>query len=208
MPVFWGSPWQAGYGLQTGYGLGGLFHSMARAVVPLVKKGVYIQLHMADIYSYTWRTDVPLGCSCLLLFCLVKHNVDLKYITNVKPFDVDLVSEDKVNSTANCGFIAIFHRINTPASTSLYFKRLGFLKQRLNYYANCTASYNPSIITMSQSGDIHPLPGPGQRENITHIRCLYMNARSLVNKTNEFQALAVDTDCIFAVETWLKPHIF
>ena len=40
MPVFWGSPWQAGYGLQTGYGLGGLFRSMARAVVPLVKKGV------------------------------------------------------------------------------------------------------------------------------------------------------------------------
>jgi hypothetical protein len=108
----------------------------------------------------------------LLLFCLVKHNVDLKYITNVKLFDVDLLSEDKVNSTANCGFIAIFHRINTPASTSLYFKRLGFLKRRLNYYANCTASYNPSIITMSQSGDIHPLPGPGQRENITHIRCL------------------------------------
>ena len=96
----------------------------------------------------------------LLLFCLVKHNVDLKYITNVKLFD--LVSEDKVKSTVNCGFIAILDRINTPASTNLYFKRLGFLKRRLNYYANCTASYNPSIITMSQSGDIHPLPGPGQ----------------------------------------------
>ena len=40
MPVFRGSPWQAGYGLQTGYGLGGLFRSMSRAVVPLVKKGV------------------------------------------------------------------------------------------------------------------------------------------------------------------------
>ena len=34
-----------------------------------------------------------------------------------------------------------------------------------------------------------------------------MNARSLVNKSNEYQTLAVDMDCIFAVETWLKPHI-
>ena len=40
MPVFRGSPWQAGYGQQTGYGLGGLFRSISRAVVPLVKKGV------------------------------------------------------------------------------------------------------------------------------------------------------------------------
>ena len=34
MPVFRGIPWQAGYGL------GGLFCSMSRAVVPLVTKGV------------------------------------------------------------------------------------------------------------------------------------------------------------------------
>ena len=34
-----------------------------------------------------------------------------------------------------------------------------------------------------------------------------MNARSLVNKSNKFQTIAVDMDCIFAVETWLKPHI-
>lgn len=36
---------------------------------------------------------------------------------------------------------------------------------------------------------------------------MHMNARSLVNKSNEFQTLAVDMDCILAVETWLKPHI-
>ena len=33
----------------------------------------------------------------------------------------------------------------------------------------------------------------------TDIQCLHMNARSLVNKTEEFQ--------IFAVETWLKPCV-
>ena len=40
MPVFRGSAWQAGYGNQTGYGLGGMFCSMSRAALPLLRKGV------------------------------------------------------------------------------------------------------------------------------------------------------------------------
>ena len=45
MPVFSGSLWQAGYGHQMGaghqmgYGIGGLFRSVARAVMPMVKSG-------------------------------------------------------------------------------------------------------------------------------------------------------------------------
>ena len=38
MPVFRGSPWQMGHG-QMGYGLGGLFRSLGRAVMPMIKKG-------------------------------------------------------------------------------------------------------------------------------------------------------------------------
>ena len=38
IPVFRGSPWQLGHG-QMGYGLGGLFRSIARAVMPMVKSG-------------------------------------------------------------------------------------------------------------------------------------------------------------------------
>ena len=38
MPVFRGSPWQLGHG-QMGYGLGSLFRSVARAVMPMVKSG-------------------------------------------------------------------------------------------------------------------------------------------------------------------------
>ena len=37
MPVFRGSPWQLGHG-QMGYRLGGLFRSVARAVMPMVKR--------------------------------------------------------------------------------------------------------------------------------------------------------------------------
>ena len=38
MAVFRGSPWQAGHG-QHGYGLGGLFRSIARVAMPAVKSG-------------------------------------------------------------------------------------------------------------------------------------------------------------------------
>jgi hypothetical protein len=34
-----------------------------------------------------------------------------------------------------------------------------------------------------------------------------MNARSLVNKSAEFQSLAADLDLVAVTETWLKPHI-
>ncbi len=36
--VFRGSPWQMGHG-QMGYGLGGLFRSFARSIMPMVKGG-------------------------------------------------------------------------------------------------------------------------------------------------------------------------
>ena len=38
MSVFRGSPWQMGHG-QTGYGLGGMFGTIARTVMPLLKRG-------------------------------------------------------------------------------------------------------------------------------------------------------------------------
>ena len=39
MSVFSGSPWQAGYGQQMGFGIGGLFRSVARAMMPMAKSG-------------------------------------------------------------------------------------------------------------------------------------------------------------------------
>ena len=38
MPIFMGTPWMRGYG-QVRFGLGGLFRSLARAVMPMVKSG-------------------------------------------------------------------------------------------------------------------------------------------------------------------------
>ena len=39
------------------------------------------------------------------------------------------------------------------------------------------------------------------------IECLYLNARSLNNKTNELQTLVTDVDLVAITETWLKPEI-
>ena len=108
-----------------------------------------------------------------------------------------------------------------PNSSSrfVFYCQKGFLKRRLNYCVNSSASFNPLLLNTIRSGDIHPHPGPGPTgASNTHpkqrnqpycgaIKCLYMNARSLVNKTTELQALASDLDLLAITETWLKPHI-
>jgi hypothetical protein len=48
-------------------------------------------------------------------------------------------------------------------------------------------------------------PGPLQNSTGYNIQCLYLNARSLINKTNELQTLAIDIDLLAITETWLKP---
>ena len=102
-----------------------------------------------------------------LIFYFVNHNFDLKYTSSTKVFDASLVN--KVNSEVIRASTAFTQRIHSTGQIRLSFKRLGFLKQGLNYYANCTASYNLFIITIVQSGHIHPLPGPSQREHCTDI---------------------------------------
>ena len=60
MPVFRGSPWQAGYG-QTGYGLGGLFRNLARRSMPLIKTGAKALGKVALKSGADFLGDVLLG---------------------------------------------------------------------------------------------------------------------------------------------------
>ena len=87
------------------------------------------------------------------------------------------------------------------------------MKRRLNYYLNCSAFFNPIMVSAIGSEDIHPHPGPvphsartstrkqTSRSFCPEIKCLYMNARSLLNKSAEFQSLAADLDLIAVTET-------
>ena len=54
------------------------------------------------------------------------------------------------------------------------------------------------------AGDIATNPGPPQASNGYNIQCFYLNARSLVKKSNELQTLAIDIDLLTITETWLK----
>ena len=71
-------------------------------------------------------------------------------------------------------------------------------------------------------GLIHPNPGPStdsttvanSRTSHHHdskaqlnISCLYMNARSIINKVDELQVLASNMDLLAITETWLTPEI-
>ncbi len=83
--------------------------------------------------------------------------------------------------------------------------RRGFFRRKIGYYSNHIAGFHLEKIVLV---GIHPNPGPLQSTessgNRHNIRCLYLNSRSVINKTNELQTFAIDSDlCI--TETWLKP---
>ena len=52
--------------------------------------------------------------------------------------------------------------------------------------------------------DVEVTPGPETERNIP---CLYINARSIVNKLTELQILTNDIEVLAITETWLKPDI-
>ena len=60
MSVFRGSPWQMGHG-QKGYGLGGLFRSVARSVMPLVKSSAKALGNIALNSGANFVSDVLAG---------------------------------------------------------------------------------------------------------------------------------------------------
>ena len=102
-----------------------------------------------------------------------------------------------------------------------------YLRRRLLYSANGTASINPSILENILSGDIHPQPGPNSTPNFTstptnanisfpsntksNIRIAHLNIRSL--KSREHFILLRDSvvsnsfDIFTISETWLDSSV-
>ena len=60
MLVFRGSPWQMGHG-QKGYGLGALFHGVARSVMPLMKRSAKALGNIALNTGANFANDVFAG---------------------------------------------------------------------------------------------------------------------------------------------------
>ena len=106
-------------------------------------------------------------------------------------------------------------------------KRRRFLRRRLLYSANGTASFNPSLLENNLGGDIHPHPGPNSTSNSSststntnisfpcntksNIRIAHLNIRSL--KSREHFTLLKDSvvsnnfDIFTISETWLDSSV-
>ena len=68
--------------------------------------------------------------------------------------------------------------------------------------SNCTSAINSTLLT--KSGDIHPNPGPKHYEE---LRVAHVNARSLKNKIDLFEAESYQFDIITVSETWLSHSV-
>ncbi|CAB3996877.1 Hypothetical predicted protein [Paramuricea clavata] len=75
------------------------------------------------------------------------------------------------------------HSYKVPASIPTKHK---WLKSRIQYYSNTTASYNLTTTAILACGDVHPNPGPALSSSrkqvgakLNSLRALYLNARSL-----------------------------
>ena len=64
------------------------------------------------------------------------------------------------------------------------FSRKRFLKRRLNFYSNCSATFNPALLRITLSGDIHPNPGPTSTSTTSTSKYLFMNARSIEQRAS------------------------
>ena len=98
--------------------------------------------------------------------------------------------------------------------------RKQFLKSRVGYYANCTASFNPVDVVLVRSGDVQPLPGRNKQTNNqnnvvkldipkelkSNVKVAHLNVRSL--KSRVHFCLVKDTilqnnfDIFTISETW------
>ena len=82
MPVFRGSPWQMGHG-QKGYGLGALFRSVARTVMPLVKHGAKALGNIALNTGANFASDVLAGKNA-------KQSAKARALEGVNTIDINI----------------------------------------------------------------------------------------------------------------------
>lgn len=98
-----------------------------------------------------------------------------------------------------------------------------FLKRRILYVVNGSASFNQELLKIQLSGDVHPEPGPytssvnttsnerlfSRRSTHKDISFFYANARSIVNKVDMLHLEVANKvyDVVVLVETHLNSSI-
>ena len=91
----------------------------------------------------------------------------------------------------------------TQDKKSRKFKLSDCIGYRYGFYFQIAKITSHTVMLILPVGDIATNPGPAHGYN---IQCLYLNARRLINKTNELQTITIDIDILAVTETWLKPE--
>ena len=112
-------------------------------------------------------------------------------------------------------------------STGVYSGRCTFLRRRFSkgrvlYTTNCSSSFNPFLLTITLSGDVHPQPRLGQENNnmrpkkaqqrsTRNVTVAHLNVRSIRSRENFYLFWQMTTDNCLDILTvsksWQDPSI-
>ena len=122
-------------------------------------------------------------------------NIKCLHSTSIPPMDC-LTFREKQTSITQCSI------------TRMKVIRSGGSQGKRIYYSNSTACYRLVMLLLF---DIEVNPGPqgNSTRSIHELKCLYLNSRSIVNKTKHLEALAESKEYVLITitETWLNNSV-
>ena len=112
-------------------------------------------------------------------------------------------------------------------STSVYLGSCTFLRRRFSkgralYTTNCSSSFNPFLLIITLSGNVHPQPRPGPEKNnmrpkkarkrsTRNVTVAHLNDRSVRSRENFYLVWQTITgnclDILTISKSWLDPSI-
>ena len=112
-------------------------------------------------------------------------------------------------------------------STGVYLGRCTFLRRRFSkgrvlYTTSSSSSFNPILLTITLSGDVHPQPGPGpennnmrpkkaQQRSTRNVTVTHLNVHSIRSREKFYLFWQTITDncrdILTVPESWLDPSI-
>lgn len=145
---------------------------LTRSAFPVLsRKFLHVRRHIYSVMAASWLTFSSALALNLLAFLLFSYLNSQSYCFN-RRFSLNGHRSDtpgNVLESSSTPYLDLccFCRIHHFEWKSWYTrkKRKRFLRRRIPYSANGTASFNPSILVNILSGDIYPQPGPNFTSN-------------------------------------------
>lgn len=144
----------------------------------------------------------------LLLFSILRVSTKTNrklYVRQSKSEEI-IISSELITLPVKLCYVWVFTRDVTLRKYNLPVLPCN-IRHRYGLNLQISRKISHAAILLLLGRDIATNPGPPKTSNGYNIQCLYLNSRSLINKTNELQTLAIDIDLLAVTETWLlKPE--